>query len=300
MTIKRISVKYLQALRDAVIELPEHGLIGFCGDNSNGKSIIGRTTEYIVTGAIRDPKIRKSLVNRYTGFTYCEICYERYDGMTFLVHIDKEAAQTWFELYYLEDEDHHRAYLSSKSLSLYVSKFGFNYDAECGISLNICDGDKEVLFMTTPNKSNYKILQTSMNDTSAQVTLERLQEQVKLIEDLRRKCSDTVAITKTAKESVTLYDVVKESQLKEQCERVLEDLSKFYIPVIPDIPNLPSVDFLDIYFPTIPKVVYPALYDIECEIPEIKNVMVEMESLVNETCPTCGRRLYDSEDTCCN
>lgn len=300
MTIKRITCKYLQALRDVTIDFPEYGLIGFCGDNSNGKSIIGRTTEYIVTGALRDPKIRKSLVNRYTGYTYCEICYERYDGMTFLVHIDKEAAQTWFELYYLESEDHHRAYLSSKSLPLYVDKFGFNYDEESGISLNMCDGDKAVLFITTPNKSNYRVLQTSMNDTSAQVTLERLQEQMKSIEDLRRKCNDVVEVSKSARESVTLYDVEQEKYLKRKCSEIFEDLSKFYIPNIPEVPDLPSVDYLDIYFPTIPNIVYPDLYDIYCDIPEISSIMLEMTSLANEICPTCGRKLYDCEDTCCD
>ena len=48
MTLKRITTRYLQSHREITIELPEKGLIGFYGDNSNGKSVIVKATDDIV------------------------------------------------------------------------------------------------------------------------------------------------------------------------------------------------------------------------------------------------------------
>ena len=138
MTLKKITTRYLQSHREVVIDLPEKGLVGFYGDNSNGKSVIRKATEDIIKNDITKPKARLSLVNNRSGYSWAEIEYERYDGMIFLVHIHLEAAQTWFELVRPGSSERNRAYLSSKLLPEYVREFGFHYIPQRDISLNIC------------------------------------------------------------------------------------------------------------------------------------------------------------------
>ena len=86
----------IQSHTHTVMEFPETGIIRFMGDNSNGKSVMVKVLQDVVSNAISRPANRRSIVRR--GHSYGELLLESYDGRELFVQISLEAAQTWAEL----------------------------------------------------------------------------------------------------------------------------------------------------------------------------------------------------------
>lgn len=296
MTLKRITTRYLQSHREVTIELPERGLIGFYGDNSSGKSVIVRATQDIVQNNITRPKCRKSLVNRDSGTNWGEIEYERYDGMIFKVHIHIEAAQTWYELWKPGDEKPNRAYLSYKALPAFVEEFGFHYMKDDNMSLNICDADDAVLFFNTPHKLNFRVLDSALNDASAQRSLINMQETFKNAQSSKQMFKHQVEVCDAAIKGLKLWDVQKEQEKKDLLTYLCSNLEKIYVPNIPDLPDLPDVSVIDLERPNIPDLIYPEIYDFSIDLPDLVTVGEEMESLRQGICPTCGHHFIEGEE----
>ena len=63
-SLKRITTRNIQSHREVVIDLPRTGLVRFSGLNSNGKSVITKTTNAIVSGNLTSPKVRNTLVSK--------------------------------------------------------------------------------------------------------------------------------------------------------------------------------------------------------------------------------------------
>lgn len=293
MTLKRITTRYLQSHREITIELPEKGLIGFYGDNSNGKSVIVKATDDIVKNNLTKPKCRLSLVNRDSGHDWGEIEYERYDGMIFLVHIHKEAAQTWFELQRPGELERNRAYLSSKLLPTYVQEFGFHYIEKREISLNICDSDDAVLFFKTSHKLNFDVLDSALNDTSAQRSLENIEQTIKDAQKSKQVFQHQIEVCDAAINGIKLWDIQEENNRRSRLIYLCENLEKVHIPHIPPLPDLPSVTTIDIHIPEIPEMSLPKIVDINIDLPDIIGVGRELKELREGRCPTCGRLLLE-------
>lgn len=295
MTLKRITTRYLQSHREITIDLPEKGLIGFYGDNSNGKSVIVKATDDIVKNNITKPKCRLSLVNRDSGLQWGEIEYERYDGMILLVHIHLEAAQTWFELVRPGDTNRNRAYLSSKLLPEYVREFGFHYLPSRDISLNICDSDDAVLFFKTSHKLNFDVLDSALNDTTAQRSLEGVEKTLKDAQASKQIFEHQIEVCDAAMAGLKMWDIQEEETKKKRLTYICDNLEKIHIPSIPELPPLPQVTTLDIHYPVLPSLRLPSVINVQVDIPDIISVAKEMEELRAGKCPMCGRLFIEGE-----
>ena len=57
-----IVIKNLQAIANASITVHDNSIVEFIGDNSNGKSILAKTLQYVLSGDIRDKDTRRALI----------------------------------------------------------------------------------------------------------------------------------------------------------------------------------------------------------------------------------------------
>lgn len=294
MTLKRITTRYIQSHREITVELPEKGLIGFYGDNSNGKSVIVRVTEDIIKNNITKPKCRLSLVNRDSGLGYGEVEYERYDGMILRVHIHKEAAQTWFELKRPGSEDLNRAYLSSKLLPTYVEEFGFHYLPSRDMTLNICDGDDSVLFFNTPHKLNFEVLDSALNDVTAQRSLDSMTKVLKSAQSTKQTMSQQLEICNTAISGIKLWDIEQETRVRDKLTYLLKNLENIYIPHLVELPKLPDIQFINLKRPQLSDLKFPEIIDIhKPQLMDVTELARELESIRNGVCPTCGHHFKE-------
>lgn len=134
--IKTIRTHNIQSHKDVLIELPETGVVVFQGPNSNGKSVITKVIQDTVYNNISKLGTRKSLVNRDVAEGFLEII--RYDGSSLYVNINLEASKTYVKLTRANGEEVTR-YLADKTIPDLVEEFGFHYNSDRGIDLEVSD-----------------------------------------------------------------------------------------------------------------------------------------------------------------
>lgn len=286
MYLKQIITRNIQSHREVVIDLPATGLVVFTGQNSNGKSVITKTLRYWLSGQVRKPRIRASLVHRQAA--YGEIIFTRSDDVVLTMHVAREANLTYVKLE-IPEQDPIVRYLADKSYEELIRKFGWHYDSECGISLNIAEAEEALLFYKTPYKDNAHLLETATSDSSANAAAESLEV---LVKDARHYRDEFVSQANAINSA--LHDLkVEEAQplcdMRSKLAYYYNVLSKIYIPNIPEIKGVPNIQFANVQEPKLPEIHYPTILDVSCSIPDILPLAAEIKTLKEHRCPTCGR-----------
>lgn len=305
MVLKQIKTRYLQNHCEVVIDLPPTGLIVFNGPNSNGKSVIVRATRSIINGDIKKPRKRAALVNKQA--TFGEIIYTRDDDVVLTVHITREAATTYVK-YEEPGKDPIVRYLADKNYLDLVYQFGWHYDVDTGICLNIAEAEEALLFYKTSNKANGSIIQSATSDTSANKVAESFEATIKETRSLREQYIQQVRAMSSALQGLQIENINELIEMKEKLERYYRNLIKiyfpnlptvksvpdvkaanFYRPTIPEVKAVPNVRFTNVSYPKIPKIKYPRIVDVKCSLPDITGVASELKTLKEHKCPLCGR-----------
>lgn len=286
MVLKKIITRNLQSHKEVIIDLPSTGLVVFTGDNSNGKSVIVKTTEALLTNKIAKPRKRNSLINRSSSFG--SITYIRSDDMILEAHIQREAAGTYIKLSKPGEEDIVR-YLADRSYKELIQRFGFHYSEETGISLNLAQEEDALLFYKTPHKQIRSIIESATNDSDADTAVANLEAFLKETRALKESYNQQQRAYMQTLQTLQIEDVdplIKASEVMERCYR---NLSVVYFPTIPEIHAVPKVHYVVPYIPKIPIIKYPRIVHAECSIPDITGVARELKVLKEHRCPTCGR-----------
>ena len=306
MVLKRIIVKNLQSIKDYVFELPPTGLIVFTGNNSNGKSIITKVTKAVIMDKVKKPRKRAGYVNRHS--TFGEITYVRDDDVSLTVHITREAATCWYKLDKPNSEPVVR-YLADKSYQQLVEEFGWHYDDYSGLTLNVGEQNEALLFYGTADKVNFSLLNSAATDVSATKTLGNLELTVKEAKTLRDKFVTQSTSYQSLMNELKIEDVAGMDVKVENMRKYLGILQSIYFPTLPEVRAVPKVVTAPVYIPTIPKIRavpkvvlvtnvsyptlprirYPRILDIHCELPDVLNIAHDMAELRARRCPTCGR-----------
>ena len=286
MVLKQIITRNIQNHREVVIDLPKTGLVVFTGNNSNGKSVIVKTTLKMLSGEISKPRQRASLVNRDS--TFGEITYIRDDDTKLIMHVAREAAATYIKYEEPEQEPIVR-YLADKSYKELIKKFGWHYDDMSGISLNIAEAESSLLFYKTSNKINGRILETATSDSSADKVVESFEVTLKEARNFRDQSVTQVRTYCSALHDLKVEPVQPLIEKKEKLSYYYRNLSAVYFPTLPDIKEVPKVHLANVYIPNMPEVKYPRVISVSCSIPDITGVADELSVLREHKCPTCGR-----------
>lgn len=292
MTLKRITVRKLQSIREAVLELPETGIVRFYGSNSNGKSIIVKALDDTISGNLTKPKVRLSLVNDKPGNTWGEIEFETYSGTVLIIHIHHEAAQTWAQLS-IPGEEPVKRYLADKNMPELVRRFGWHYNAERDISLNVCDSDDAVLFFKTSHRTNYDVLDSAMTDEFAVKSLEEFERLNQEAKNNKAKFKEQINVAEAAIANIKVWDIQQEETKKSQLIYLCNNLEKMLFPNIPKIQAIPRVTVLSLNMPKMPKIRRPFVLDTRLSIPDIIPIGKELNQLLLGICPTCNKPLVE-------
>ena len=286
MVLKQIITRNIQNHREVVIDLPKTGLVVFTGNNSNGKSVIVKTTLKMLNGEIGKPRKRASLVNRDS--TFGEITYIREDDVKLIMHGAREAAATYIKY---EEPGHEPIvrYLADKSYKELIKKFGWHYDETSDISLNIAEAESSLLFYKTSNKINGHLLETATSDSSADKVAESFEVTLKEARNFRDQSVVQVRTYCNALHDLKVEPIQPLIEKKEKLSYYYRNLSSVYFPTLPDIKEVPQVHLVNVYMPNLPEIKYPRVISVSCNVPDITAVADELSILKEHRCPMCGR-----------
>lgn len=290
--LKSVTMVNIQSHTRTIIDFPQVGIVRFFGNNSNGKSVLVKALSDVVSNAITRPSNRRSLIRR--GHSYGELLMTRYDGTTLFIRIDVEAARTYAELT-RPDCPPVRRYLADKSIPLLVKEFGWHYESDHGISLNIHQDVDSFLFVDTKKSVNYDLLNTVRSDQFAEASAESLTRLLKESKRQRADFTHAYEIAQATYAALQYWDVEEEQRIQDEYLYLARNLEALDIPPIPEITPVPRVTFYPT-IPSMPRVVFPKLLPIfTAQLPDIYSLMVEMRDLASGTCPVCKRKLINKE-----
>lgn len=293
--LKTIRTRNIQSHEDVFIELPETGLVVFTGDNSNGKSVITKVMEDVVSNAISNVRVRKSDINRDCNSGTLEIT--KYDGSSLFVNLNIEASQTWVSLTRANGEVVKR-YLADKTIPDLVREFGFHYNKERDISLNICDSDSSVLFFGTSHVTNGDIITSALTDPDAQMRYDVLSEQSRQALVLKQNFEDNVKIARAARRALIMYDVDDLQKKLEQVRKLENVMSHVYVPELREVQPALELRLIPETPVTLRELYEPRIIPIsEVRQRGLEKSQVELDSYMKGECPVCHRPFY-SHQTC--
>lgn len=282
----------IQSHIHTVMEFPETGIVRFMGDNSNGKSVMVKVMQDVVSNNIQRPANRRSIIRR--GNSFGELLLETYDGDMLFVHIALEAAQTYAELT-RNDQPTVRRYLSDKAIPVLVREFGWHYDDHSGISINIHNDTDGLLFVDTKKAINFELLAGMRSDAFSEAAVAELERLIKETKQKRDDMKHGYEVAEATFLALQYYDVTEEAAIRDESLYLAELLENLTCP------SVPKFDFMrpPVLYPTFLQVPSMEIPKLHVPIPAVPNtasaLLDDISKIVSGVCPTCGRGLYDKE-----
>ena len=291
MTFKSIHLVNIQSHKDSLFEFPETGIIRIGGGNSAGKSAVFKPLFYLMDNGIAKPSVRAGLVSK--GSAFGEATYTRHDEVAITIHVTTEASTTWVSLSKPGVQTVKR-YLADKSYRELLTVFGIHYNEKREVCINYGSGDGPILFFTTSHRTNGDVVDMALTDNQANTALESFTLTLKQAQEIRDRAVAAIPVIEDTLAQIEVYDVDALVERQSELVRYFNVLNNIYIPNIPEIEAVPEVKFLSVYTPTLPEVVYPKVFSVGCNIPDITGIAREVNEILDGKCPTCGRRLLDA------
>lgn len=284
-TLKRVVMTNIQSHINTVLEFPRVGIVRFLGDNSNGKSVMVKVLQDVVSNNISRPAARRSIIRR--GNTHCELLLEDYADNTLYVRIDVEASQTYAELT-KDGAPPIRRYLADKAIPVLVREFGWHYDDHNGVSINIHNDTDGLLFVDTKKSINFELLSSMRSDAFAEAALFEIQRLVKETKQKRDDMQHAFDVAHATFTSLQYWNKEEEAGIRDICLYLAELLENLTMPEVPKF-DLKSTPVFYNPLPAVPRMEIPHLVQ-PLENPPAVGTLLHDIAVINEgKCPTCGR-----------
>ena len=303
-----VELKDIQSIQHAVYNLPEMGIVQIKGGNSNGKSILYKAINLVVTLGMLDKTKRKALIRKRCDFG--EILFKYKDRVLYVyLHKNRDSCRVMYT-----DDSGTEIIRSFREggIEALIEKFGFCCFDKNNVCLQMYETFGPMPFVNTSDLVNGEIVNSVTEDAVAKKFIEsyktytypKASEQKKLLD----KQIDMLYQTK---QSIVVYDWKKYQEMKDKM-KYYYDILKFAKVVRLDkvnvVPSYTTVDAISLHLEKVnvvpeldivdvkpirlceAKVVYPVL---ECKLDSVSSLVYQMQQLLNGICPTCGRSLVD-------
>ena len=289
----KIDLQNIQAIGNAHIVVENNTIVEFVGDNSNGKSVISKVIENLVSGDIAHEDVRRTLIKDNTEqgvviFTY----NEKQLGL-----ILKPAVKESLIMYkpnIIDDPENSifRAINDADGLNAIVREFGFRAYANGDICLQLHPTWGAIPFITTSGATNNSIVEDITRDKIADNFLSSFQTiTFPVFKEKIARLQKEHDSAKAVLDNMESYDWRAYDAIYEELSEVYQQIKDYeycYIDDIP-VPDLSVVPVSNIQIPDIPIIQF---YDLCSRIPYPKS-LDDYLKVLSGVCPTCGRPLFE-------
>ena len=287
----KIEVYNLQAISEAVITISENSITEFSGDNSNGKSIISKCIQAITSGDIRSKTTRRTLIKDGCDKGVFSITHDKEQMIVLIAEEISNSAIIYVPN--IDDDKKITRPLSDKvALEKMTHKFGFRTYADGDICLQLSPTWGAIPFVTTNGKVNSEIIKDITIDKVAEdflngfktITFPLFRSRIQEMEKEKEYIGNVL-------DSLEAYDWKAYDALRDKIIDVLDVIQGYtYFQLEPlDIPNFDVQIIEEVKLESIVR--EELIQPVERLLPI--GSMNDLITIMNGTCPTCGKSLVD-------
>lgn len=286
----QIYVKNLQSIEEYMFKFPDHGIVQFFGDNSNGKSILGKALSAVVLQKLRYDDERLPLINDNAQDALFGIQYNNKQLVVVISRIMDNC------LYQLVREDGSKVIrkLLDDGIDEILREFGFLIYDKRSICLQFCETFGAMPFINTSDKANGEIVNSVITDIPSEQFIESYLITFKEAKTMMNQYKATIELYKNKLESIRPINVDGFAELSRRMKRCFEINRK--VPHIEKI-NIEFIPILHFDMPTIkrlPVLNIPYLIDYQAErIKTFDLLFDELNKIKRGVCPECGKRYLE-------
>lgn len=304
-----IVLQNVQSIKYARYNLPEKGVVKICGGNSNGKSVLVKTLNAIVSLEIMNESVRRSLINDDAMEAYIVMTRNNM-GLAIKLHEDRK--QCFVSLTRSNGEDITRTF-RDQGIEELLWEFGWRVYCKNSICLQIYETFGPMPFVNTSSEMNGELVEAHVEDPTAKQFLKVFKEITHpLARNTLKDMESKVAHWTAVKQNIVLYDYKAYDELHAHIEEVYHVLSNIDVMELEELQIPPHVTFLDIMAPELSELRIPpkcSFLDIEApkihefklltfmpHIPMMEDLskeIIELADIRNGRCPTCGKLLCE-------
>lgn len=288
----QIYVKNVQAIDEYTFKFPDHGIVQFRGNNSNGKSILGKIISRAVLQMLAYDDKRLPLIQDSKDSAILSISC---NGRGLVVNIDKDVNKTFYGLIRENGEKVIR-HIREGGITEILREFGFVVYGKNLVCLQICETFGLMPFVNTPDVLNGEIVNSVTTDRPSEQFLENYQITFKEAKSRLNTYKHNEEVCDSAIASKHLRDVTGYAELIAHAKNVRSKHS--YLIHIPEITiqPFPKMEFSIRKVNKLEKIQIPlqlfkvnSLYSLDKQI-------VDMEKIKRGKCPTCGQPLLSGRN----
>ncbi len=284
----RIEVNDLQAISHAVLQWEDNENVQFTGNNSNGKSVIGKVIEALTSGNIKVKNVRLSLIRDNTEAGSMLIQHNKVQLAVFI----KEELRDSLIMYIPDATNPNKClirHLNEGGINEILHKFGFRVYGNGDVCLQLAPTFGSIPFVTTSGSTNDLIVKDITADRIADEFLNAYSSiTYPIIRSKVKALKTEIDNNETVLNSMVSYDYNEYGRIAEEAKKVYNiiknyvfyDFERVVVPPSINVEPLP-----DPHFRNIKIFVPPPIFDFQ----NIGKELSDYIDLLNGTCPTCGR-----------
>lgn len=289
----KIDLQNIQAIGNAHIVVENNTIVEFVGDNSNGKSVISKVIENLVSGDIAHEDVRRTLIKDNTEHGVVIFTYNEKQLGLILKPAVKESL-IMYKPNMIDDPENaiFRAINDADGLNAIVREFGFRAYANGDICLQLHPTWGAIPFITTSGATNNSIVEDITRDKIADNFLSSFQTiTFPVFKEKIARLQKEHDSAKAVLDNMESYDWRAYDAIYEELSEVYQQIKDYeycYIDDIP-VPDLSVVPVSNIQIPDIPIIQF---YDLCSMIPYPKS-LDDYLKVLSGVCPACGRPLFE-------
>lgn len=289
----KIDLQNIQAIGDAHIAVENNTIVEFVGDNSNGKSVISKVIENLVSGDIAHEDVRRTLIKDNTEqgvviFTY----NEKQLGLILKPAVKESLIMYKPDIVNDPENAIFRAINDADGLNAIVREFGFRAYANGDICLQLHPTWGAIPFITTSGATNNSIVEDITRDKIADNFLSSFQTiTFPMFKEKIARLQKEHDSAKAVLDNMESYDWRAYDAIYEELSEVYQQIKDYeycYIDAIP-VPDLSVVPVSNLQIPDIPIIQFHDL----CPRISYPKSLDDYLKVLSGVCPTCGRPLFE-------
>lgn len=284
-----IYVKNIQAIEEYKFSFPEKGIVQFRGNNSNGKSILGKVLSRIVLQQLKYDDKRLPLINDAVEQATVTMFYNK---KTLVVQLDKDVNKTFYCII-REDGEKVLRFVREGGITEILREFGWVVYSNNMLCLQICETFGLMPFVNTPDTLNEEVVRSVITDMPCEIfvenyktTYKEAKAQLKIRQAELKSVQNQLANTK-------LTDTTGYAEQIKKCREIIRmgNMIKRHKHVM--LEPFPDCRPTARRFPHVEIPQFPQPMRHFELLPNLDYLLADMRKLRDGKCPTCGRQWVD-------